>query len=662
MEKNNLPRISVAIIGGGLSGSLLAINLLKYSVYPTQIFLIESSKKRFGRGVAYSPNSIYQKLNVPAKNMSLFPENPSHFFDWWKAKEKNYFYLKEKFEENSFFPRFIFGDYLETTLNQSVNNKPDFVDFFSINDEAIDGTLTSTGWMIKLSSGTELNVQFVVLATGNIPPSDPSYLSQEVLESKRYLNNPWDESLFESINTNESIGILGSGLSMVDVLMTLKRKDFQGKIVSFSRSGKLPKVHAKVDNQHPTNLPILKGKINEDVKLLRNWIRENGSISEAVILDVLRPVTSSIWQSWDTLDQLRFLRHLRPFWESFRHRIPEESMAMISDWVNSGKLTFLRTRIQSAKLENETISLFTDDVSNGKRSYDFNRLINCTGPDTKLKQVKSSLYSNLIEKGYLSVSPNGIGFKTISCGKVISVTNENVENLFSLGPLRKNELWESTALREIRNQITEVTSVIAEKADNEFFGKKAKFEKLCEDIHNLVPDPNMIHNLSRLLEFYSADELIQIISGTVGWIRPDSGYSRLKIMSEPFELLMMVWSPKAETAIHKHVGFGGILLILKGELIEKSFDISNSKIILSDEQVLSQGKYVLETLNSVHHIRNPSLDTYAISLHLYHPVVNSLTSMEIYDFENNRVGVLNENARSATWHEKGSSFKTIQNL
>lgn len=663
MEKNNnISKHSVAIIGGGLSGSLLAINLMRQSIHPIQIFLIETSKKRLGRGIAYSPNSIYQKLNVPAKNMSLFPEEPSHFYDWWKSKLHEYFYLNEDFNENSFFPRFIFGDYLEFSLNQAVINRPNFVEFLSINDEAIDAYHDSLIWRIRLASGAEINVNIAVLATGNIPPSNPPYLSEEVLESKRYLSNPWDESLYDSIQADEKIGILGSGLSMVDVLMTLKKKGFSGEILSLSRSGKLPRVHEEHSILNASDFPSINGKLREDISSIRSWMKNNQHVSEANLLDVMRPKISTIWKKWDSNDQLRFLKHIRPFWETFRHRIPVESMKMISSLMNEGKLNFIKARIKRSILENNKLILITKENGKNQNIYQFDRIINCTGPDTKLKQVKSSLYVNLIQKKYLKSATNGIGFKTISGGRVVSITDEPVENLYALGPLRKNELWESTALREIRSQVVELTSNILEQSYNQFQLKSSHFQKVTSEILNLVPNTQNIEKLVQILEIYSSQEIIKAVENTIGWIRPGSGYSRLRILIEPYELLMMVWAPTSETAIHKHVGFGGALLILQGELIDKKFEIKDGKISLTEEVELTQGQLAFETINSIHQVKNTSLDGYAVSLHLYHPVVNSLTSMEIYDLENNRVGILNEKARSASWNENGLSFQSIRNL
>ncbi|MDF3820172.1 FAD/NAD(P)-binding protein [Leptospira sp. 96542] len=650
---------SVAVIGGGLSGTLLTINLILNARKPVQIFLIESKQKRIGRGIAYSPNSIYQILNVPAKKMGLYSDKPSHFFDWWQRVEKNYFYLNEEYNENSFFPRFIYGDYVESILAESIQNKPNFIDFYHINDEAIDVTYAIDRWQIKLASESEINVKSLVLATGNISPANPSYIAKEVLTNKRYIENPWNETVYDSINTTERIGILGSGLSMVDVLMTLRRKGFRGSIVSFSRSGKLPKVHEKIGNANPTNHPQPSGILRKDFINIRNWIGSNIKVSDEAILNNLRPAISKFWQSWNTKDQLRFLRHVRPFWESFRHRIPQESMNVILDWKEKNSLDFIKGKILKTKIEDGVLQI---EHSN-KSIYCVDKLINCTGPDTQIKQVKSLLYSNLLEKGYISTSPNGIGFKTIELGKVVPDDGaQDLDRIYAIGPLRKNDLWESTAVNEIRSQVEELSVHLLNEQEVDSNVYISGLKKFKENIVQLVPTPEAIPNLPRIFDIYSTSEIINLVANTIGWVRPSVGYSRLKLMSNPFEILMLVWSPQSETAIHKHVGFGGILLVLQGELIERKFVINNCKMELSEETYLQEKQSALESINSIHQVKNVSLDSYTISLHLYYPTLDSLTSMEIFDLQNQRKGVLNENAKAASWEEKGSSFKMIGNM
>src|ERR1700689_3227283 len=65
----------IGIIGGGLSGALVAIQLLRKATAPLRVVLIEP-RAEVGRGIAYSTSSPSHLLNVRAGNMSIFPEEP----------------------------------------------------------------------------------------------------------------------------------------------------------------------------------------------------------------------------------------------------------------------------------------------------------------------------------------------------------------------------------------------------------------------------------------------------------------------------------------------------------------------------------------------------------------------------------------------------------
>ena len=73
----------VAIIGGGFSGTLQAINLLRHDG-PGAI-LIERAPQA-GRGLAYGAALPGHVLNVRAANMSAFPDRPDDFADWLAAR------------------------------------------------------------------------------------------------------------------------------------------------------------------------------------------------------------------------------------------------------------------------------------------------------------------------------------------------------------------------------------------------------------------------------------------------------------------------------------------------------------------------------------------------------------------------------------------------
>src|SRR3569623_1118525 len=68
-------RAPVAIVDGGFSGTILAVQLAGRGIAS---ILIDGSG-RAGNGVAYSTREPAHLLNVRAEGMSAFPDEPSHF-------------------------------------------------------------------------------------------------------------------------------------------------------------------------------------------------------------------------------------------------------------------------------------------------------------------------------------------------------------------------------------------------------------------------------------------------------------------------------------------------------------------------------------------------------------------------------------------------------
>lgn len=67
----------ILIVGGGFSGTLLAINLVRHGT--ARVSLIERGPARMACGSAYGVAHEDHVLNVPAANMSAFPDDRHHF-------------------------------------------------------------------------------------------------------------------------------------------------------------------------------------------------------------------------------------------------------------------------------------------------------------------------------------------------------------------------------------------------------------------------------------------------------------------------------------------------------------------------------------------------------------------------------------------------------
>lgn len=100
---------SIAVIGGGASGALIAAHLLKCADDDVHLTLIEP-RAQIGRGLAYATENESHRLNVRASNMSAFPDDPDHFWRWLRASGHA---GEDRF---CFVPRLVYGRYLASLI------------------------------------------------------------------------------------------------------------------------------------------------------------------------------------------------------------------------------------------------------------------------------------------------------------------------------------------------------------------------------------------------------------------------------------------------------------------------------------------------------------------------------------------------------------------
>jgi hydroxyacylglutathione hydrolase len=80
MATQNEPTTTIAIIGGGVSGTLTAFHLVRQRT-PARVIVIDQ-RPDFGLGLAYSTPSLRHLLNIPAGKISALPDQPNHFLNW----------------------------------------------------------------------------------------------------------------------------------------------------------------------------------------------------------------------------------------------------------------------------------------------------------------------------------------------------------------------------------------------------------------------------------------------------------------------------------------------------------------------------------------------------------------------------------------------------
>jgi len=444
----------IIIVGGGLSGTLLALQLAGNK--NAEIILLEKNPQMLGRGVAYHYDFTQQPLNVPASGMSLFPDRPDHFVEWLQQNSFRYNHILPSVSPKTFVPRKIFGDYIVEHLQKAHH---DHAASFQIRiDEVLSIKRCGTKLEAILESGIRLEADHIVLALGNFPPADLFPDNAEVTKAKEYFPNPWTDRVYSNLSGNENILLVGTGLTAVDVVLGLKTRNFKGKISMLSRRGKLPLPHdlsqPAVDIADPGYLTP-----PDTFRWLTGEIRKRRNIPWTSVMDGVRPHTQAIWKRWSWDEKKYFMRRLRPIWEVARHRIPAQSSTILDEMVSAGQLHIGKAKIDSAKMRADGIEVFWSDDS-GTHSGVFQKVINCTGPESNYRKVKLPVLADLVDQGLLVNDPIGLGILCTEEGRILDTRNEPVTGLWCIGPMRKAVLWETTAIRELRLQAKELAGLV----------------------------------------------------------------------------------------------------------------------------------------------------------------------------------------------------------
>jgi len=445
----------VVIIGGGFTGTMVAVRLLNDSSAPLEIVLIEK-RKQVGRGLAYSTDCQAHLLNVRAQAMSAYPDQPLHFLQFARRVDPAY-------SQDSFAPRALYGAYIQAILRESLHRasaKP--VSYQVSCDEAIDldHDIATGKAVVQLASGQSLAADYVVLATGNLPSRPPEHFPKDLLSSGRYIHDPWSRHAAATIGSDTNVLIIGTGLTAVDTVVELLKNGYRGQMVALSRHGLLPRAHS---NASMKSCPVpemgLPASALDTLRFVRHLASRNQDWRPA--LDSLRPVTQDWWRQLPDHERTRFLRHLQALWDVHRHRMAPEIATLIEGAISSGRLTVQAGRVLDLSVHGSAIS-----VRIGKRGsidtacFTVNRVVNCTGFSGSVSRLDSALIHNLLARGIATIHPLGTGVNTDCFGHLIDQHGQPQRRLLTAGPTLKPQLFESVAVPELRVQARHLAELL----------------------------------------------------------------------------------------------------------------------------------------------------------------------------------------------------------
>jgi uncharacterized NAD(P)/FAD-binding protein YdhS len=430
----------VAIIGGGYSGTILAAKLARLGV---ESFLVDGSG-RMGRGTAYSTLEPAHLLNVAAHNMSAFADDPDDFAKRFEAAGG---------DRSDYAERRFYGQYLGDILDRAVASGH----VECVRAKALSAERGDAGWTVSLDDGRTLESAGLVLAMGNQAPEPLPGLADA---GPRYIADPWGEearrAINEAVDEGGDILLIGTGLTMVDTVLSLDSAGFGGNILAVSRRGQMPRSHDKVEPAPVALEEVPKGSV---VGLWR-WLRKRSAqVGWRAAIDSLRPHSHPLWQSLSLDQQRRFLRHARPYWDVHRHRIAPRVAKRMVQLIAEGRLTVAAGRIVAARDAGSALEI--EIRRRGAKAAETKRfafVINCTGPLHSIGKTRDPLLRALLDSGSIAPDALGIGLEVEDGARVAGA-----ENLWAMGGLTKGLYWEIIAVPDIRHQAAGIAAQIVEE-------------------------------------------------------------------------------------------------------------------------------------------------------------------------------------------------------
>jgi uncharacterized NAD(P)/FAD-binding protein YdhS len=457
----------VAIVGGGFSGAMVAVQLVckaARSGMPMHLVMLDRQTS-IAEGAAYRTPDARHLLNVPASGMSAWPDRADDFLEWARQRDPSV-------APYSFVPRRTYGEYLRTTFLDAIAKAgPQVsVEIRRVEADAVEQRGKS-GWRVHCADSHPIEADALVLATGHRPLADP--LSGRWSGSRaRYIEDPWSSLMLTAIERDESVCLLGTGLTAIDVLQSLGGSTRSAPVLALSRRGLLPAAHTVVPLPRIEPGDWLEALLRADSEITTRALTRN--ISRAMreadlagqngqqVIDGLRPHISHIWRALPPRERSRFLRHARAFWEVARHRMAPAVAQEVKAATDAGVFSVSAARILSARGDVDGATLTVRRRGRSvHESHRFDWIINCTGPGMGRESGFPPSVAGLIDAKCLEIDPDRLGVRSTANGQAI-VDARVIEDLLLVGSLRKADNWESTAVPELRVQAALAAETIIE--------------------------------------------------------------------------------------------------------------------------------------------------------------------------------------------------------
>ena len=371
--------------------------------------------------------------------MSVLPDEPDDLVAWAGCAPE------------AFLPRARYGDYLCARLAEAAAGSAARLE--RLQGEVVAARDRGRALELRLRSGGTLACDRAVLALGWLPVAVP-WPGDE-----RIVCDPWAPGALGRAAQPGTTLVVGTGPTAIDVALTATAVA-GARVVAVSRNGRLPFAHLP-----GLRTPAPPPDFGAGVLRLRSAERIVRSHLAQVALDGydwrdgidgMRPLLPGLWGRLPERDRRRFLAGRGRAWEIRRHRLAPEVAGEVAALRAQGRLEVHAAGVDGLRADGRRVELQLGDG----RVLRGDRVVLCAGAGGAVEGTTDTLVRDLLESGLAVPDALGLGVRTAPGGALLGRGGLASARLWTLGPLRRGELWESTAVPELRVQATEVAASV----------------------------------------------------------------------------------------------------------------------------------------------------------------------------------------------------------
>jgi uncharacterized NAD(P)/FAD-binding protein YdhS len=299
-----------------------------------------------------------------------------------------------------------------------------------------------------------LRAKVVVLAVGALAPRPLRTVSADALASGAYELDPW--RLAWRSRAPRRLIVIGTGLTAVDTLLSASTRWPDAELVAVSRHGQLPFMHpvapggAYTEQAHLNARLLACDGVAPMLRQLRDALRDRPELDWRSVIDGMRPINAVLWQGLTPPQRRQFLRHARWIWEAARHRVPPRSAETIQQLRDEGRLQVHAARVLGVDGQGPLDVTVRSRATQVLSTLQADLVVQATGLDTAVAFTEHALLSQLLEDGLAVPDPLQLGVLARADGRLVNTRGDLQPGLYAIGSLLRGNLWECTAMPEIR--------------------------------------------------------------------------------------------------------------------------------------------------------------------------------------------------------------------